>query len=650
MTLNSKKFFLCTAFSLLFLNAFAQWEIFTKKFEKKVIYDVLSAYRPAEFTGGYTFFGPTATLNENIVSKGLELGDKEVTKPATGVLQKAFLLKNIPVVNIKTDAVYLNICTDNIKAYNISIEDKTGHKYNKEYTIADDGYQVPVQNLLSDFRKLSTDEIKSFPNSDYLQFEKLTFTLTKRDAKRSAKFTIGECAFLKDSVMDVPARGYFFYQVTGNDQNKANNYTTDNVGNSYPILSFTIFRDLNSQAFSFIPKTKEDDKLKDQTLQLIKFIISKYPYYNERRINKDQIDHCLDSVISSKHGFNQKLAYIDSLVNNFSDGHFYFEKKQIPVLSGPVFIKEIGGELLITGVLDPKLKEQLNLGAIVTKVDNVPVNKLIDSLMRLRHYGQSTDRRNQVISRLLYKTVSDSTLITVTDQGKEKSAKWFYNKKVVIPSNFKPVDQDFKIYNNWAYYRLNVWGAGDWITFYNHRDQLKKSKGVIFDLRGNSGGLEVEAYKIFSCFLERSTTVTHSMYAFDDSKSVHGSNIALPNAYLNLSKKPVIILIDNKTACASEIFISVMKNNCHALIVGNERTSGAYASGEYFYLPYNIVFKTNVLNKFYPPGEENSIEFKGLEPDVYVPFYSYKDLYPYEDKVMQMALRIAEAGQKATYP
>jgi len=423
-TVNFKKLFISVALIFVFSNSFAQWGIVTQKIEKKLICDVLSTSNPTEFVRGYNFFGPTLSLNENIIHNGIELTDKKSPKTQTGTLQKIFSLKDAGAISRKTGLFYINIYTENVKSYSISIVDNSGHELKKVYALTSDKYQLPVENSLSDFQPVSANDTKNIQTSDNIRLEKLIITLTKRDVQQKVKFAIGECKFSEYSVKDVPARGYFFYELTGNDENRGKSFTVENIGNSYPILSFTMFRDLTSQEFNFLPKYKEsDDKLKEQTLMLLRFIINKYPYYNERRISKDAVDHCLGSIISSNLDFGQKLASIDSLVNTFSDGHFYLEKKQTATLSGPVFTKEIADELLITGVLDEDLKKQLSLGARVTKINNVPIDKLIDSLMKFRHYGQLTDRRNQVVSRLLYKAASDSSIITITDHGNEKNVK-----------------------------------------------------------------------------------------------------------------------------------------------------------------------------------------------------------------------------------
>jgi len=151
----------------------------------------------------------------------------------------------------------------------------------------------------------------------------------------------------------------------------------------------------------------------------------------------------------------------------------------------------------------------------------------------------------------------------------------------------------------------------------------------------------VEADRILSCFIDRPVPATRCEYRYNEDSVEEATNMITPNPYLKLRNLSVIILVDNRTACASEIFTSILKNHSGATVIGTERTSGAYASGETFYLPFHIVLKTDILTKFTPPAGELPIEYTGISPDIYVPIDSFLDLYPYNDKVLATAVLLA---------
>lgn len=87
---------------------------------------------------------------------------------------------------------------------------------------------------------------------------------------------------MNTAYIDVPAKGYFFQDLTKDSINQQEPFDNVNFGDSYPIGLFTIFRNLTSQYYSFISSSDLNDlQLKYKTLQLIEFIITKYPYYEE---------------------------------------------------------------------------------------------------------------------------------------------------------------------------------------------------------------------------------------------------------------------------------------------------------------------------------------------------------------------------------
>ncbi len=93
--------------------------------------------------------------------------------------------------------------------------------------------------------------------------------------------------------------------------------------------------------------------------------------------------------------------------------------------------------------------------------------------------------------------------------------------------------------------------------------------GLILDLRDNPGGLLSEAVKVSDLFLDQGRIVStwgrhpHSRRDYD----AHFSDIA--------NGKPIVILVDGKSASASEIVAAALQDNERAVIVG----SGSFGKG-----------------------------------------------------------------------
>jgi C-terminal processing protease CtpA/Prc len=116
-----------------------------------------------------------------------------------------------------------------------------------------------------------------------------------------------------------------------------------------------------------------------------------------------------------------------------------------------------------------------------------------------------------------------------------------------------------------------------------------------------------------------------------------------PNKHINLFHLKVIILGNERTACACEMFINFMQTNHNALLVSNNQTGGSYASIFEISFPSGFSCKINGLAKLFTP-ENKVIETKGIQPDIYVQLNKVHDLAPYNDKILQTAISVLNAS------
>jgi carboxyl-terminal processing protease len=92
--------------------------------------------------------------------------------------------------------------------------------------------------------------------------------------------------------------------------------------------------------------------------------------------------------------------------------------------------------------------------------------------------------------------------------------------------------------------------------------QLKAgARGLVFDLRGNGGGLVTEAQLIASIFVERGTIVsTRGRTQPSQTLSAVGDAIS--------GSIPVVVLVDSNTASAAEIVTAALQDHHRATVVG----------------------------------------------------------------------------------
>jgi len=134
-------------------------------------------------------------------------------------------------------------------------------------------------------------------------------------------------------------------------------------------------------------------------------------------------------------------------------------------------------------------------------------------------------------------------------------------------------------------------------------------KGVIIDLRKNPGGLLDQAVKISNLFLEKGDIV--SIIGRDKSKK-EVKSATKPNTY---SETPVIVLIDEYSASASEIVAAALKDNKRAVVMG-QKSFGKGSVQSVIKLGDGSGLKLTVARYYTPNGK--SIQSVGVEPDVYI--------------------------------
>lgn len=131
--------------------------------------------------------------------------------------------------------------------------------------------------------------------------------------------------------------------------------------------------------------------------------------------------------------------------------------------------------------------------------------------------------------------------------------------------------------------------------------------GVILDLRGNPGGLLVEATDVAGAFLNGGTVVEF----FKPGKSPEIFN-AIGDGD---SKTPLVVLIDRGTASAAEIVAAALQDRNRAVIVG-ERTFGKAAVQDLTELSNGSAIELTIGYYLTPNGKR--LEGKGLDPDILV--------------------------------
>ena len=142
--------------------------------------------------------------------------------------------------------------------------------------------------------------------------------------------------------------------------------------------------------------------------------------------------------------------------------------------------------------------------------------------------------------------------------------------------------------------------------------EIKKVRGrgaeaIVLDLRGNGGGLLLEAVAVSSLFIEDGEIVSvRGRNRPERTHDAEGDAIVPENV-------PVVTLVDGGSASASEIVTGALRDRGRAKVVGT-RTFGKGLVQEVEDLSNGGVLDLTVANYYLPNGE--TISTKGIKPEV----------------------------------
>lgn len=158
-----------------------------------------------------------------------------------------------------------------------------------------------------------------------------------------------------------------------------------------------------------------------------------------------------------------------------------------------------------------------------------------------------------------------------------------------------------------------------------HRKKHKKISGLIIDVRKNPGGLFDQAVKIADLFLNEGVIV-----------SIMGRHSSRKEVFYarkmnSLESFPIVLMIDEHSASASEILAGALQDHKRALVIG-QRSFGKGSVQSLVRLGDQSGLKITVARYYTPKGK--SIQAEGIFPDIEVP------------RINMSLISNAEAGKK----
>lgn len=166
--------------------------------------------------------------------------------------------------------------------------------------------------------------------------------------------------------------------------------------------------------------------------------------------------------------------------------------------------------------------------------------------------------------------------------------------------------------NDIGYIEILAFDEGCSKEFETKLDELlqKDIKSLIIDVRDNGGGIVTEAIEISELFIPKGKTIMVGL----DKSSKEEITKAKKDAKVS-QNLDIVILSNENSASASEIFIGALKDNGIAKVVGS-KTFGKGVMQEIVPVKSGGALKLTIEEFRTPNG--NAINKKGIEPDVVV--------------------------------
>ena len=301
--------------------------------------------------------------------------------------------------------------------------------------------------------------------------------------------------------------------------------------------------------------------------------------YKNKIKTPEDVDIALNTIITSLNDPYSKFLTKEEFeeLNNSFNSKLYGIGINIASISGKICIVNVlkGASADFQGVM---------AGDIILKVNNVDVA------------GQSIYHTAQLI-----RGDKDASIDLVLLRGNEKLYKTIKREEIKV----KTVEGK-KINENIGYIRISSFvGLDTTKDFVIVLNRLKDTKGLILDLRGNSGGLFQNAVTIANLFLDRGNIV--QVIARHNKKNIYKVS---KGGYVYT--KPLVVLIDENSASASEILASALHDNHRAILAGT-RTFGKGLVQKVFSLPNQTGMNITIARYLTPKGID--INEEGIEPD-----------------------------------
>jgi len=359
-----------------------------------------------------------------------------------------------------------------------------------------------------------------------------------------------------------------------------------------------------------------------------------------------------DSVISVAASLPQVMGAVAQFLGNLRDSHTTFDPPGYRVRARYGWSAQAIGDDCFVVSVDPKsdaAKRGLEVGDRVIAVDGIRLARANLHLVNYVYYRLSPRPGMRLLVRradgeqrevVFTADLERQPMIDIKDLEQRRFLEERWRREGSHPNHHRTV-----LHDSVMVWRMHEFTTGTGVGYYDeavdrHLAEARKHPHLILDLRGNPGGAVVTVTRLLGHFfgdslplatdLRRDTVV--ELFVHPVSREPYAGNL--------------IVLVDSRSASASEVTARTLQLRNRAMIVG-DRTAGAVMTSIYRPLELGSIFEERVLwfgmsvtvsDLIMPDGK--SLEGRGVIPNIAV-LPTSADLASERDPALAFALELA---------
>lgn len=266
------------------------------------------------------------------------------------------------------------------------------------------------------------------------------------------------------------------------------------------------------------------------------------------------------------------------------------------------------------GGLGVEITMEHQLIKVVTAIEDTPAYKVgvkpgdyIAKINGKTVIGLSID---EVVKKLRGKPGTD-VKITILRKGEGEPIEKNVTRQIIKVKAVKS-----KKIGDIAYIKINSFSEQAYLGMEKEINRLKKEigeesfKGLVLDLRNNPGGLLDQAVKISDAFLNKDATIVSIRGRDKDKVTIFKDESNESLVY----GSPIVVIINEGSASASEIVAGALQDNKRAIIVGSKSFGKGSVQTVIPLTKNNAAIRLTTSLYYTPSGK--SIQASGIQPDI----------------------------------